>query len=114
MVKERAFRVDISRPLKPIRVINGLEVYEDSGLNYVDCYFPDGTQRTWGYIGRNPPKGSQFSPLSGCKQGLADAIQAEINKLLECADDEAAPAPVMIPNEVLDGDDDELTEDDDE
>jgi hypothetical protein len=94
----KQFRVDISRPLKPIQLVNGLEVLHDSGLNYVDCYFPDGTQRTWGYIGRTPPKGAQFAPLAGCKQALATAIQAEINKLLECGPDEAAPAPVMIEN----------------
>lgn len=96
MAKQREFRVDITRPLKPIRIINGLEVYEDSQLNYVDCYFPDGTQRTWGYIGRAPIKGSQFAPLSGCKQSLANAIQTEINKLLDCTPEEAAPAPVII------------------
>lgn len=96
MAKQREFRVDISRHLRPIRIINGLVVYEDSQMNYVDCYFPDGTQRTWGYIGRTPPKGAQFAPLAGCKQALANAIQAEINKLLECEPDEAAPAPVII------------------
>jgi hypothetical protein len=106
MVKQREFRVDISRPLRPIQNINGLEVYQDSQLNYVDCYFPDGTQRTWGYIGRTPPKGAQFAPLAGCSQGLSDAIQSEINRLLECAPDEAAPPPVMI-DEQLDGDDDQ-------
>jgi len=111
MGKLREFRVDISRPLKPIRVINGLEVYEDSGLNYVDCYFPDGTQRTWGYIGRNPAKGSQFAPLAGCKQALATAIQFEINKQLECDEQEAAPPPVMVEELLDDGDDSEESDD---
>jgi hypothetical protein len=95
-VEKKQFKVDISRPLKPIQLVNGLEVLHDSGLNYVDCYFPDGTQRTWGYIGRTPPKGAQFAPLAGCSQALATAIQNEVNKLLECSPDEAAPAPVMI------------------
>ena len=111
MAKPREFRVDISRPLRPIRVINGLEVFEDSGLNYVDCYFPDGTQRTWGYIGRVPPKGSQFAPLAGCSQALATAIQTEINKLLECDKEEAAPPPLMV-DELLDGEDEDLEESD--
>jgi len=102
MTKQREFRVDITRPLKPIRIINGLEVFEDSGLNYVDCYFPDGTQRTWGYIGRAPIKGSQFAPLSGCKQSLANAIQAEINKQLDCTPEEEAPAPVIIEDNTSD------------
>jgi hypothetical protein len=111
MTAQREFRVDISRPLKPVRVINGLEVFEDSGLNYVDCFFPDGSQRTWGYIGRAPIKGSQFAPLAGCKQGLADAIQAEINKMLDCQADESAPAPVMIEDTTADI---EESEDEDE
>lgn len=110
MADKREFRVDISRPLKPIRVINGLEVFEDSGFNYVDVYFPDGTQRTWGYIGRVAPPGSQFAPLAGCKQALADAIQAEINKILDCKPDEAAPAPVMLESPMLDNE--EESEDD--
>ena len=111
MAGKREFRVDISRPLKPIRVINGLEVYEDSGLNYVDCYFHDGSQRTWGYIARVPLKGSQFAPLAGCKQALANAIQAEINKLLDCKEDEAAPPPIIIEDNTADI---EESEDEDE
>ena len=109
-----SIRVDISRPLAPVKFIHGVPLVEDSGLNYVDVFFPDKTQRVWGYIGRPPKKGDQFSPLAGCKQSLADAIQAEINKQLGCSDDEAAAAPVMIEDEVIDGDEEELTEDDDE
>jgi len=89
----KEFRVDISRPLKPTGTIKGLPVVHDSGLNYVDVYFPDGSQRTWGYIGRVPAKGSQFAPLAGCKQALANAIQDEINKQLDCSEDEAAHPP---------------------
>jgi len=110
MAKQREFRVDISRQHVTVKLINGLELIEDHGFNYVDCYFPDGTQQTWGYIGRNPPKGSQFSPLSKIKQSLANAIQAEINKLLECQPDEAAPAPIIIEdntNDIEESEDDE-------
>ncbi len=103
MANAREFRVDISRALKPTGTIAGLPVVQDSGLNYVDVYFPDGSQRTWGYIGRSPAKGSQFAPLAGCKQALADAIQDEINKQLECSADEAAVAPAT--DELVDTDD---------
>lgn len=108
MSSKKEFRVDISRPLKPTGLINGLPVVQDSGLNYVDVYFPDGTQRTWGYIGRLPCKGSQFAPLAGCKQALANAIQDEINKQLGCGPEEAAlpPATDELPPED-ESDDDE-------
>lgn len=107
--KSREFRVDITRPLKPTGLIAGLPVLQDSGLNYVDVYFPDGSQRTWGYIGRAPCKGSQFAPLAGCKQALANAIQDEINKQLGCSDDEAAVAPATdeLPPEEDESEDDE-------
>ena len=109
MSKSNEFRVDISRPLKPIGLINGLPVVQDSGMNYVDVYFPDGSERTWGYIGRVPCKGSQFAPLSGCKQALSVAIQDEINKQLGCSDDEAAEAPATeeLPPEDEESDEDE-------
>ena len=99
------FRVDISRPLKPQRLIKGLPVVEDSGLNYVDVYFPDGSQMTWGYIGRNPQPGDYFTVLAGCKQAVADAIQAEIDRMLGTAE---RPYHEIIVEE------DEPEEDDDE
>lgn len=108
----REFRVDISRPLISTNEIHGIRVKEDSGLNYVDVYFPDGSQRVWGYIGRNPVPGSQFSPLAGCKQWLADQIQDAINDLLGCTECNMADPPqiidyVSVPEELLDGDDDD-------
>ena len=111
---ERPFKVDISRPLRPVNIVSGLEVYEDSGLNYVDAYFPDGTQFTWGYIGRNPQPGATFAPLAGCKQAVSNAIQAEINKQLGCGDDgPAGPAVEAAEMESVDISKDE-EEDEDE
>lgn len=80
------FRVEISRPVVPVQIIKGLKVYEDTGFNYVDVYFPDGSQRTWGYISRTPQPGEIFTALAGCKQGIANAIQQEINRMLGVAD----------------------------
>lgn len=111
MSKAREFRVDITRPLKPTGIIAGLPVVQDSGMNYVDVFFPDGSQRTWGYIGRAPCKGSQFAPLAGCKQALANAIQDEINKQLGCSDDEAAVAPATDELDEIDDDDEESDDD---
>jgi hypothetical protein len=108
----REFRVDISRPLAPSRMVNGLEVFEDTGLNYVDCYFPDGSQKTWGYIGRTPQPGEVFAPLSGCKPALAIKIQDEINKMLG-ATVSVADIPPLVDEEQIDGDD-EYEESDDE
>lgn len=108
---QRQFRVDFSRPVKPVAVLHGLPVVEDSGMNYVDVFFPDGTQRVWGYIGRTPQCGDQFAPLAGCSQQLSNLIQSEINRQLGCEDGGALPPQIV---EKLDGDDDDVTEDDDE
>ena len=101
------FRVEFKRQLTTKKVKNGLEFDKPSGLCYVDVFFPDGTQRTCGYIGVNAVAGSQFAPLVGIDQDLSNAIQQEINRQLACA--ESGPAgPVIIEyvgNEFEDEDD---------
>lgn len=73
-------RVDISRKRVFKQVIHGAEFEIDAGNNYVDVYFPDGTQRTCGYIARDD-KTAQFVPCHNHPQVLVNAIQEEINKL---------------------------------
>lgn len=77
---ERELRVDISRKLVPTRIVKGVQVFEDSGLNYVDAYFPDGTQRTVGYIGRDLGQYCAYAPCCRLPQALMDAIQEKINE----------------------------------
>lgn len=105
------FRVDISRRMVPKVVVNGLEIEQDWPLNYVDCYFPDGTQKTCGNIARDAKAGEQFAPIAGVKQDLINRIQAEINKQLGCTETNAA-APVVVAQYV--GNDFESDEEDDD
>lgn len=89
-MSERAFRVELSRQVIPTRIVRGVEVFEDSGLNYVDVFFPDGTQHVCGYIGRDLV--GTFAPLSGVDAALAKLIQCEINKQTGAQQ----PAPEVI------------------
>lgn len=98
------FRVEFDRPLVCKKRINGLDVHQPSGMCYVDCFFPDGTQGTYGYIGVDAAPGSVFAPLAHCTQDIANLVQAEIDKQL--GTDGTVP-PVIIPPDLDEEQDDD-------
>lgn len=73
-----AVEVKLSREFKPKRKYKGLDVVEDTGLNYVDVYWPNGEQRTMGYISRDE-NDSRWTPCHQAPQAVFDAIQKAIN-----------------------------------
>lgn len=89
----RELKVNIDRQLVCASNKHGIEVEQSTGLCYVDCFFPDGTQQTVGYIGINPTPGTRFSPLAHCTQAVANVVQEEINRKLGAED---TPAPQII------------------
>ncbi len=101
-----SLRVDVSREFVLTREIGGVEIEKPTGLVYVDVYFPDGTQRTCGYIGKD--LNGAFAPLAGIDKDLADLIQAEINKAAGHAPGTGPSGPPALPaEEIIDGDEDE-------
>lgn len=108
VMSDAELKVNIDRKFLMRRVVHGIMVTEDTGLNYVDVFFPDGSSRTWGYIGRNAKQGDVFAPMAKCPQAICDMVQRAINRKLGSSDDQAPP-PVMLSydDDVLDGDDDE-------
>lgn len=107
------FRVEFDRPLTVKKTVRGLDVTQHTGMCYVDCFFPDGTQGTVGYIGVNPLPGSTFAPLVHCTQEVADLTQAEINRQLGCAGDDAPTVTITyVGNDFEDDEDDEDDADD--
>lgn len=98
------FRVEFDRPLVCKKRVKGLDVHQPSGMCYVDCFFPDGTQGTYGYIGVNPIPGSVFAPLAHCTQDIANLVQAEIDKQLGT---EGTLPPVIIVQETEEDEDDD-------
>lgn len=76
----RELKVNIDRQLVCVTNDHGIEVEQSTGICYVDCFFPDGTQKTVGYIGVNPTPGTRFSPMSHCTQAVANVVQAEIDR----------------------------------
>lgn len=75
-----SLEVKLNREFKPVRKYKGMEIVEDTGLNYVDVYFPDGSQKVMGYISRDPNE-SRWTPCHSAKQPVMDAIQEAINKV---------------------------------
>lgn len=103
-------KVNIDRQLVCVSNHSGIEVEKATGLCYVDCFFPDGTQATVGYIGINPLPGSQFSPLAHCTQAVANVVQAEIDRQLGAS----ATQPPQIIDTYDDTEDDTDEERDDD
>lgn len=73
-----SLEVKLNREFKPVRNYKGVEIVEDDGRNYVDVYWPDGTQRTMGYISRDKNE-SRWTPCHQAPQAVFDAIQQAIN-----------------------------------
>jgi hypothetical protein len=108
---DREFRVDISRPIISTTSHHGLRVECKTDMCYVDCYFPDGTQMTHGYIGVNPTPGAVFAPLANCSQAVADLIQAEIDKQLGAVGTVPPVIVQYVGNDADEDDDEERDED---
>lgn len=100
------FRIEYQRPLTVKKRIRGLDVHQPTGMCYVDCFFPNGSQGTYGYIGNDPAPGSVFAPLSHCTQEIANLIQGELNKALG-SDGTAPPTIIEYVGNEPDEDDDE-------
>lgn len=73
-----AVEVKLNREFKPTRDYKGTQIVEDTGLNYVDVFFPNGEQRTMGYISRDE-NDSRWTPCHQAPQAVFDAIQQAIN-----------------------------------
>lgn len=71
-------QVKLDREFKPVRQYKGVQITEDTGLNYVDVYFPNGDQKTMGYIKRDPSE-VNWTPCHEAPQAVFDAIQKAIN-----------------------------------
>lgn len=84
-------RVDVSREFVLTRMIRGVVVTKPTGWQYVDVYFPDGSQRTCGYIGKSLD--GAFAPLSGMNADLSHKIQEKINEIAGHANGDGPDAP---------------------
>ena len=89
----KKFEVKVDREFVLTKTIRGVEVAKSTGWMYVDVFFPDGSQRMCGYIGK--ALDGPFAPLSGCDRDLAKKIQDEINKIAGRTED-APPPPDII------------------
>lgn len=98
-------KVEIDRQLVCCTHQKGLQVEQATGLCYVDCFFPDGTSATVGYIGVNPLPGAAFSPLAHCTQAVANLVQAEIDRQLGA--DGTSPPVILAEDKDEERDDDE-------
>lgn len=106
LMSEKQLRVDISRQFVPKRTVRGLDVFNDTGMNYVDVYFPDGSQKVMGYISRGRTD-VPFSPCHKTSQEVYDAIQGEINRMNGYVDGTGPEAPFSLAEEEPEEDYDE-------
>ena len=97
---KQEFRVDTSREFVVTKNIRGVEITKPTGLMYVDVFFPDGTQKTCGYIGKE--LNGAFAPLTGMGQDLAEMIQAKINENAGNAAGTGPAAPKILPRDKRD------------